>query len=83
MSYCTYQNIFGAPNTGLHSYRIYNIAVIDVIFTFIFAYFIQIIIEHCLSIHVNYFYVCILLFLFGIVCHRLFCVKTTIDKLLF
>ena len=33
MTLCKYANIFGAPNTGSHKYRIFNIAIIDVIAT--------------------------------------------------
>ena len=30
--------IFGKPNEGIHSYRLFNIAIVDVIMTFILAY---------------------------------------------
>lgn len=77
MNLCKYRNIFGEPNTGLHSIRIFNIAIIDVLMTIIAAYFI--------SYFTNYSFYIILfvLFLLGIFLHRIFCVKTTIDKLLF
>ena len=74
---CQYQNMFGAPNTGLHSYRIFDIAIIDVLATII----IGIIVSKIL--HVNLIYVLIGLFLLGIIMHRLFCVRTKIDRLLF
>ena len=35
MSLCKYKNIFGEPNTGIHSVRIFNIAIFDVISTII------------------------------------------------
>ena len=38
MSLCKYKNIFGEPNTGAHSYRVYDVAIVDVIFTIIGAY---------------------------------------------
>jgi len=74
---CQYKNIFGKPNEGLHSYRIFDIAIIDVLATFIIAFIL------------NYFFALpfnitlIVLFVIGIVFHRIFCVRTTIDKLLF
>jgi hypothetical protein len=75
---CQYKNIFGKPNTGLHKYRIFNIAIVDVILTIIFAYFIYLALPKY-----NYFCILFFLFLLGIFFHRLFCVRTTIDKLLF
>ena len=32
---------FGEPSEGIHSYRIFNIAYLDVIFTMVGAFFIQ------------------------------------------
>ena len=76
---CPYSKIFGEVGKGLHSYRIFDIAYIDVILTMIGAYFVN-----------KYFYpskkYCSILFwtfITGIVAHRLFCVRTTVDKLLF
>ena len=37
---CDYKNILGEPGKGVHKYRIFNIAIVDVILTIIFAYFI-------------------------------------------
>jgi len=74
---CKYKNIFGSPGKGLHKYRIYNIAIIDVLITIIIA----IIISYLFKI--NFIYTIIILFLAGIIIHRIFCVRTTIDKLLF
>lgn len=74
---CKFKDIFGKPGTGAHSYRIFNIAVIDVVFTIIFAWLIAKGMNWC-------FWKTLLgLFLLGIIMHRLFCVRTTIDKLLF
>jgi hypothetical protein len=82
---CAYKDLFGAPGTGLHSYRIMNIAVVDVISTLILAFVIhQIILENCLNIYwISIWWVIVACFLMGIILHRLFCVRTTIDKLLF
>jgi len=77
MSLCKYNTIFGKPNEGLHSYRLFNIAVIDVFATVILAYII-----HKLTKY-KFIYILLILFGLGIIFHRLFCVKTTIDKLLF
>jgi len=74
---CEYKNMFGKAREGVHSYRFLNIAVVDTIATIIIAYLI-----HAFT-KVNFFLVLLLLFLLGIISHRLFCVRTTIDKLLF
>ena len=73
---CNYKDIFGKPGQGVHSFRIFNIAIVDVLLTILAAYI--------LSIFTNYKLVYTILFMFilGIISHRLFCVKTTIDKLL-
>jgi hypothetical protein len=53
------------------------IAIIDVIMTIIGAFLLSRLFRW------NFVYTLISLFLLGIILHRLFCVKTTIDKLLF
>jgi len=75
---CQYKNILGKPGKGIHSYRIFNIAVADVLFTIIGAYIIYLFIPK-----INYFIILILLFILGIILHKIFCVRTTIDKYLF
>jgi hypothetical protein len=74
---CKYKDIFGKLNKGVHSYRIFNIAIIDVLLTIIVAYIISIFTKY------NFVYTVIFMFILGIVTHRIFCVRTTIDKLLF
>ena len=76
--FCKYKNIFGEPNTGLHEYRILDIAIVDVILTIMAALFINIYLPHY-----NVIVILFVLFLIGIISHRIFCVRTTIDKLLF
>ena len=77
MNLCKYKNIFGVPGTGIHSYRIFNLAILDIIITIILGYIISILTKYKLSNTL------IVLFLLGIIVHRIFCVRTTIDKLLF
>ncbi len=76
--FCEYSNIFGKPGEGIHSIRLFDIAIIDLLFTIFGAYLINIYIGE------NYFFlILIVLIVLGIIFHRLFCVRTTIDKLLF
>lgn len=78
---CKYANIFGAPGTGAHRFRIFNIAIVDVVLTIIVAYVIH---YFFLTKYIKHFWATLLLaFILGIIAHRLFCVRTTIDKLLF
>ena len=75
---CQYKDILGKPGQGVHSYRIFNIAYVDVLFTIICAYIIYLFFPK-----INYFVILILLFILGIILHKIFCVRTTIDKYLF
>jgi hypothetical protein len=74
---CKYKNLFGEEKTGAHSYRIFNIAIVDVILTVIGAYVLSVLLK------TNFWYTQLFAFATGILMHRIFCVKTTIDKLLF
>jgi hypothetical protein len=76
---CKYKNIFGKVGEGLHSYRLFNIAIVDVISTIFVAYLLKIYIFPQRS----FLKITIILFLLGIILHRIFCVKTTLDKIIF
>ena len=77
--FCQYSNIFGKIKEGVHKYRLFDLAIADVIMTFIGAYFLQ----KGFFKKYEYYQVLLGLFILGIILHRIFCVKTTIDKLLF
>ncbi len=77
MDLCKYKNALGVPGKGIHSYRIFNIAIADVIMTLIAA----LIISYFFKI--SFIKTSICLFIIGILLHRLFCVRTTVDKILF
>lgn len=79
MDLCKYKNVLGEPGKGIHSYRIWNIAVVDVIMTIIGALIIKLLFfKNC-----HYGAVLFWFFFLGIVLHKLFCVDTTINKYLF
>ena len=74
---CDYKDIFGNPYEGLHSYRVFDIAIIDVLLVLITVY-----------LYTSYtgqsFFECLIVaFVIGIILHRIFCVRTYIDRLLF
>jgi hypothetical protein len=77
LNLCKYKNIIGEPNTGIHKYRFLNVSILDVLGTIIIAYGI--------SWYFNYQFLPTLgiLFLLGIFIHRVFCVRSTVDKILF
>ena len=74
--FCKYQDMFGKPNQGIHSIRLFNIAIVDLAFTVIAAV--------ALSYWFKwpFIYVLIGLLVLGIIAHRLFCVNTTLNKAL-
>lgn len=78
---CKYKNILGEPKKGLHSIRVFDIAIIDVLLTILGGYIINIFIPK--SNYLTLIFIIILLFIIGIILHKIFCVRTTIDKFLF
>lgn len=83
MNLCKFSKIGGEPGQGIHSYRIFDIAYIDLIFTLIGAYIIHYFYPKLVHPKYNLHIITAGFFIFGIVCHRLFCVRTTVDKFFF
>ena len=78
-NFCIYKDTLGKPKQGIHSIRFMNFAVIDILLTFILAKFIQIYITP----NIEYTLILFITFISGIILHRIFCVKTTLDNILF
>ena len=74
---CRYKDIFGRPREGAHAFRVFDIAVVDVTATILLAF----IISRVFSL--TFWKSLVALFLIGILAHRAFCVRTTVDKLVF
>ena len=70
-------DIFGKPNQGVHSYRLFGLAIVDVIMTIVGSYVISYVFR------VSFVYTLCIVFILGILLHRYFNVRTTIDKMLF
>lgn len=68
--FAKYKDIFGKPREGVHSIRIFDFAIIDIIMTFIGAYFIS------KYYKINIWLTFTLLFIYGQILHALFCVET-------
>ena len=77
MSLCAHRNALGVPGEGFHSVRLGNVAVLDVLGTFALAW----LVKRITGLH--YGVSLLLTFLAGIALHRAFCVRTTVDRLLF
>jgi hypothetical protein len=74
---CHYKDIFGRPREGAHAYRVFDIAVVDVAATVVVAYIIARVFG------VAFWKSLVTLFIVGIIAHRAFCVRTTVDKWVF
>ena len=74
--FCKYKNSLGIPGKGVHVHYM-GIAYKDVIGTILIAILIAAVCK------VSAWKTVIVLFILGILLHRLFCVHTTIDHLLF
>ena len=74
---CKYAALAGIPGQGVHSRRIAGVAAFDLGLTLILAY----------AVHrlfaIGYGKALLLSLLLGVVAHRLFCVRTAVDRLLF
>ena len=68
------RHIFGKENEGVHSVRLFDIAIIDLVMTLIGAYY------FAKYFKLNHIYVSIIFILTGHIMHLLFCVKTTFIK---
>lgn len=75
MNLCQFQNFFGQARTGAHSYRILNLAVVDILATFLVAGALH----RWLFPQKSYGEVLLGLFLMGVFLHWLFCVPTTLN----
>ena len=77
-SLCQYRHIFGKERDGVHSYRdpFFDLAIVDVVMTIVGA----IVISYTWKVNVIVSFV--FLFVLGIILHYIFCVETTISKII-
>ena len=74
---CKYKNLLGEPRKGLRKYRVFDIAILDTAVVILCGVLISYFTGY------NIWLVLAVLFLLGIVVHRIFCVRTGVDKMLF
>ena len=72
-----FDDTIGVPNVGIHSYKIFSVSYMDVGVVLIGAIIIAWVMKW------SYVKTIVVTFILGIVVHRLFCVRSTVDKLLF
>lgn len=87
MTLCRYANLFGKPKEGVHKYRLFGIAIVDLGLTLLIALILCFIFSRkvCKERFNVFLFISIslVLFLLGIIIHRLFCVNTAINVKLF
>lgn len=76
MNPCQYRHIFGKEGEGVHSFRILNVAIVDLGLTIIGA--------KVISDYYDFSFIKTILILLvsSIFIHKLFCVETTLTKLI-
>ena len=77
MNNCEHREIFGKVNEGIHSVRIFNIAILDVIGTIILACVMK---EMC-DMKTPLYKIVLFLILLSIPIHMYFCVDTRLTKM--
>jgi hypothetical protein len=71
---CPYKDLFGKPGTGVHRWRVANIAVVDVLATVILAAVVSSLLR------VSFLWTLVILFIIGELLHYWMCVDTTVIK---
>lgn len=72
-----YRYLFGVEKEGIHSYRLYDIAIADVIMTIIGAILFSYVFK------IDYLISLIFLFTLGVILHYLFCVESTVNMYIY
>jgi hypothetical protein len=78
MNLCKYKDIFEKPNEKIHSYRLFNIALVDLTLTILLIWIIK-----YFNKNIKLWKIILLISILTILIHRLFCVNTTINKIIF
>lgn len=73
---CRYKDIFGKPNEGVHSYRFFGIAIVDLFLTLLVAYIVA------YKYKKSFIEISVVFIIIGIIAHSLFCVDTAFNRFL-
>ena len=77
MDLCKYRDIFGQVGTGVHSYRLFGFALVDLVGTLAIAVLIA------RFFKINMIVTVLFAFAIGILMHRAFCVNTNLNVMIF
>ena len=77
MNLCKYKDILGVPGKGIHKYRIFHLALTDIVLTIIRTLILSKLFNS------NYLLTLLILFITGIFLHWLFCVPTKLNMLIY
>jgi hypothetical protein len=72
-----YRHLLGVEGQGVHSIRLFDIAIVDLALTVIGAWFLSKLFK------VSFVWTFVALMILGLILHRLFCVKTTMTTWVF
>jgi ABC-type spermidine/putrescine transport system permease subunit I len=72
---CQYKDIFGEPRKGIHSYRLFNLALVDTLATLILAYILK-----YFGFKATRTKIFVILMIMSVFIHKLFCVETTLTN---
>ncbi len=75
--FAAYRHLFGVERQGVHSIRLFDIAVVDLALTIVGAWFLS------RLFHIYFLWMFVVLMILGLLLHRLFCVQTTMTKWVF
>lgn len=75
--FCSLKNIFGKEGEGIHSYRLFNIAIVDLLGTIAISMWLSYIFKY------SFYHILFLLLISSLILHKLFCVNTTFTKMVF
>ena len=76
LNLCQYKNILGKPNEGVHRFRIFDMAIFDIILTILLGLLLA------KMLKINTLSGIVIAFGLGIIFHKIFCVETTLNKML-
>jgi hypothetical protein len=76
---CQYKDIFGEPRKGIHSYSVFNVAIVDTLLTLILAY----ILKNSGKTEWSTGKIFVVLMIMSVFIHRIFCVETTLTNVFF
>lgn len=77
MNSCSYRDILGKPETGVHQYRFFGFAIVDTALTAVLALFVA------SAFKTTFWHAFLIVMLIGLIMHRLFCVNTKLTRLVF